>query len=262
VQFQKLYPFSFREYLFFKYDLVFPTISLMDIIEKRWDQDMFSHETAFMDYLQGGLLPFSLEEPRPLSILRNVVNTVIMKDIPSVERIRMDELEIIKRMLEFIGKSGVEGINYSSLSRNLGITKYKAEQYVRILEDAFILNRIFPKGANVLKEPKILMAVPYRLLYADYEYVIGGIREDFFVEMLKSLGLNFYYLKSKRGAKTPDYLVPCKEGAMVVEVGGKGKGRSQFKGIEVDKKLILSYSSEIGSLKRPLFLLGFVDRVE
>ncbi len=83
-------------------------------------------------------------------------------------------------MLEFIGRSGIDGIKYSSLSKNCSVTKYKAEQYVSLLEKAFILHQVFSKGINVLKEPKVLMALPYRLLYRDYDDALGALREDFF----------------------------------------------------------------------------------
>jgi hypothetical protein len=41
-----------------------------------------------------------------------------------------------------------------------------------------ILHEILPAGTNVLREPKILMAPPTRLLYRDYEDAVGGLRED------------------------------------------------------------------------------------
>jgi len=44
----------------------------------------------------------------------------------------------------------------------------------------------------------------------------------------------------------------------VIEIGGKGKGREQFKGIETRQKLILNHSNEVEGIKRPLFLLGFL----
>jgi hypothetical protein len=46
----------------------------------------------------------------------------------------------------------------------------------------------------------------------------------------------FYYLKSTRGSKTPDFLVKQDTGDIVIEIGGKG--REQFKGIKFQKKLI------------------------
>ena len=84
--------------------------------------------------------------------------------------------------MKFISKSYVDGINYSSISRNVGITKYKAESYIRLLEKAFVLNVVFPIGTNVLKEPKVLMCLPIRLLYQDVNQALGGMREDFLLK--------------------------------------------------------------------------------
>jgi predicted AAA+ superfamily ATPase len=44
-------------------------------------------------------------------------------------------------------------VSYSSLYANVGITKYKAQRYVDILERSFLLRRAFPAGTNVLREP-------------------------------------------------------------------------------------------------------------
>ncbi len=170
----------------------------------------------------------------------------------------MDELPVIEKMLKFIGKSTVDSINYSSISRNVGITKYKAESYLNGLTQALVTHVIFPKGTGVMREPKVLLTPPYRLLYNDYEYAAGGLREDFFAEMLTGASIEFHYLKSTRGSKTPDFLVQDKQGHIVLEVGGKGKGRSQFKGINVKRKIILSHGDKIDDIRRPLFLLGYL----
>lgn len=154
-----------------------------------------------------------------------------------VSNLRFGDIEKTEKTLAFIGNSEVDGINFSSISRNLGITKYKAELFVKLLTQAFILNPIYPKGTNVLKEPKVLMFLPFRLLYKDWNQCIGAIREDFFAEMLTMKGYKFHYLKTKRGAKTPDYIVEYGNERVVIEVGGKGKGREQFKGIKVEKSL-------------------------
>ena len=161
-------------------------------------------------------------------------------------------------MVRFVGRSPVDGINFSSLSRNIGITRYRAEQYVDLLEQTFVFNPVYPTGTNVLREPKVLMYLPFRLLYREHGETIGALREDFFAEMMRIKGLEFDYLKSKRGQKTPDFLVRLPKGDIVVEVGGKGKGREQFKGIKVEKKLILSHPASMRGIKRPLFLLGFI----
>ncbi|MDT8390613.1 MAG: AAA family ATPase [Lentisphaeria bacterium] len=264
VKLLELHNFSFREYLAFKEGVDLPVCSLETLAQWQWTTDHLRAGRFFDRYLTGGgLLPFALEEPEPLPFLRNIVEKVIARDIPSVARLRMDELDHIRRLLRFVGRSGVDGINYSSLSRNLGITKYKAEQYVDCLEKAFVLHRILPAGTNVIREPKILMAPPCRLLYRDAEDAIGGLREDFFVEMLRQSEHEVAYLKSTRGAKTPDYLVTDKQipgtPPLVVEVGGKGKGREQFKGIDIDRKLVFAHADAPAAGKIPLFLAGFLN---
>ncbi len=258
VQLLPLYPFSFREYIWFKTGVELPRLTLEAIIDRKWEPEHLRSGYRFADYLRGDVLPYALEEPDALQILRDTVETVVARDISSVSRLPMDELETIRRLLRFVGRAGVDGINYSSLGRNLGITKYKAEQYVGYLEQAFVLHRVLPEGTNVLHEPKILMALPCRLLYRDLDDAIGGLREDFCVSALRQAGLRFQYLKSTRGRKTPDFLIQGQDDKLVVEVGGKGKGREQFKGIQVDRKVIFAHQEVPDSKRLPLFLLGYL----
>lgn len=255
---KKLFPFSFREYIYFMEDVELPPLKLQDIIENRFSPSYLRFEYLFPRYLQGGLFPFTLREPDALSILKNVIAKIINKDIPAVQALKTEELILIDKVIQFIGKSDVDGISYSSVAKNTGITKYKAENYIHLLEKAFILNAIFPAGTNVLKEPKVLMFLPYRLIYREWDDAIGGIREDFFAEVLASRDISFKYLKSTRGAKTPDFLLETDEGDVVFEVGGRGKSREQFKGVRSDRKIILSDSPESEGIKRPLCLLGFL----
>jgi predicted AAA+ superfamily ATPase len=251
-------PFSFGEYLSFALGDDLPSLRLEDIERRSWDRRHLLAITRFDAYLKGGLMPFALEEPDVLPLLRNILSKVLSRDVPSVARIAVEEIAVLEKTMAFIGRSEVDGINYSSLSRNLGITKYKAEQYVGLLEKAFVLRRVFPEGANVTREPKILMAVPYRLLYRDWHGAVGWLREDFVAETMGIAGFPCSYLKSTRGAKTPDFLVRAGSEAIVVEVGGRGKGRSRFKGFSADRRIILTHSDATRDLHRPLHLLGFL----
>lgn len=257
-----LYPFSFREFLSFAKGTEIPALTIDDIVDGRWTAEHMRFDYLFDDYLQGRLFPFSLEEPDCMPMLGNICSKIAHRDIPMVSNLRMEDIQKIEKAVAFIGKSDVDGINFSSISRNLGITKYKAEQYVGLLAKAFVLNPIYPIGTNVLREPKVLMYLPFRLLYKDWDQCIGAIREDFCAEMLTMCGYRFHYLKTKRGAKTPDFHVVYGNKRLVVEIGGKGKGREQFKGIKIEKKLILTHSAEAGTDKRPLSLLGFLEPTE
>ena len=253
-----LYPFSLREYAQFKYGQELGALTLRDIVEKKVPADAFRAGEHFLSYIQGGLMPFALREPQPLIFLENILKTIIRKDIPRIAKLLTDELERIEQLVRFIGLSGVDGINYSSAAHNLHITKYKAEQYITLLERAFVLHRVFPMGSNVMKEPKIVMALPYRLLYKPLNEAIGGLREDFFVEVVRALGKEIFYFKSMRGQKTPDYFIRDYED-IIFEVGGKGKGRSQFKGVDVKRKIIFADGCDMTDTRRPLFLAGLIN---
>jgi len=91
-----------------------------------------------------------------------------------------------------------------------------------LLEKTFILNRVFPKGTNILKEPKTLFSIPYRRLYKNFDECFGSLKEDFFVDILRFSNREFYYLKTTTGKKTPDYIVDD----IIIEISGKGKGIS------------------------------------
>ena len=190
--------------------------------------------------------------------MKATIETIILKDIPQFLRLTVDELETLRRLIAFIGSSEVDGINYSSLSSNLGITKYKAEQYVSAFENAFILQRLFPAGTNVLREPKILLMPPVRMLYRPMDKARGGLREDFFVFAMRQAGHSLSYLKSTQGQKTPDFLLEHKNRKLVFEIGGKGKGRRQFKGVQTDRKIILAENAAFSKDKLPLHLMGFM----
>lgn len=255
-----LYPFSFDEFLFFKDKKVqkFVFSDFSDLIKsKKYYGKILQFESLFEEYLKGALFPFTLDSMVDNSIFLNILNTVLRKDLIQSGEVDLSEIEEIQKTLKFIGFSPAEDINYSSISSNVGITKYKAEKYVLLLEKAFLLNVVMPKGTNIKKEPKILLNLPYRLLYKSFEQCIGDLREDFFVELSKMYGLDLRYLKSLRGEKTPDYFLPKQD--IVFEIGGKGKSINQFKGFNSKKKLILTHPGRISEFYRPLFMYGMLE---
>lgn len=258
VRVHRLDYFSFREYLRIVHGTEMPALTIGDLLEGRTDPAYLRTIDQWEGYITGGLMPFSLEEPDPLPLLKSTVETVITRDIPGTVRLHVDELDTLRRLLAFVGRAEVDGINYSTLAKNLGITKYKAEQYVRAFEDAFLLLPLFPQGTNLLREPKVLMMPPLRLLYRSLEEARGGLREDFVALAMRQAGMPLHYLKTTRGAKTPDFQIQYQDTSVVLEVGGKGKGRTQFKGFEADRKIVFSEGASTGRDRLPLHLLGFV----
>jgi predicted AAA+ superfamily ATPase len=251
-------PFSFREFLWFAHSQEFSPIpwkSLLSLTDCRKYYGLTMHaETYFKAYLNGGNYPFSMGEPEPLPIFQNMLDIILTKDLLYSSRLSLEETQDVRRMLEFIGRSHADGISYSSISQNVGITKYKAQKYVDVMVKCFVLKRVMPKGTNVTKEPKILFTPPYRLLYKGYDDCIGALREDFFADAM-SHHPGFSYLKGSVGEKTPDYLV----GDLVCEIGGRNKGRSQFKGYSARKKIIFTHPGTLDEMRRPLFFAGMLE---
>ncbi|MGC8729600.1 MAG: ATP-binding protein [Elusimicrobiales bacterium] len=255
----KIYPFSFREFLYFKKDVFLSALSLKDIFEDRYSEEYLKYEYFFEEYLKGGVFPFYFENKDIIESLKNVCDKIIKKDIAFFANLKMEEIYEMEKMFNFMALSQVEDLNYSSLSKNLGITKYKVIRYVDLLEKSFLVNKILPYGTNVLKEPKILITPPYRLIYKNYLECVGALREDFVVESLKIAEYDLFYLKSKRGEKTPDFFVTENNERFVIEVGGKGKGRSQFKNFSNYKKIMFYHGDWVkDENKKPMFLLGYL----
>ena len=258
-----LLPFSFREYLSFRFGLELDPLALETVLEEEIPPDHLKTSYRFEEYLCGGLFPHTLESGIKLQSFENIVNKILTGDIPSLEpSLTMDDLGNISRTLAFVGNAAGDEVNYSSTSRNAGVTKYKAERYLELLERSFVVRRVFPAGANVLKEPKVLLVPPYRLLYRPLEQCVGQLREDFFALAMDQHGLEFRYLKNTRGGKTPDFLLDLSGSATVVEIGGRRKGRSQFKGIDYRRKVVLYQAGEsavAGADRVPLHCIGFPE---
>lgn len=258
----RIYPleyFSFREFLAIRHGEYLEKIPMEDLLTGKISSAHLRASRHFSTYLSSGLMPFSLEEPDPLPLLRGTVSKIIARDIPTIRRLQIDELPVLEKFISFIAKSKVDGINYTTLSKNLGITKYKAEQYCEAFEHAFLLQRIFPAGTNVLREPKILLMPPLRLLHRPIDEAIGELREDFFALAMRQADIPIQYLKSTTGQKTPDFLIEHGDRKIVFEIGGKGKGRSQFKGIKADQKIVVAPDIAPSLERIPLAMIGFLS---
>ncbi len=256
--FYQLFPFSFREFLYFEKGIKILPLTLENLLKKNWQSEHLQHAYLFKDFITGRLYPFTLDEKSCDELFKNILEKVVRVDLPQIGKLTTIDILNVEKLLAFIGRSDSEGISVTSLSKNLAITKYKVEEYLKLLNKAYLIQVVYPRGTNVTKEPKILMALPYRLIYRDHIDAVGALREDFVVETLRASGLiNINYLKSTRGEKTPDFIIETLKGReIVIEVGGRGKGRSQFKGINIDEKYIFVDSIDWSEKQYPLFLLS------
>lgn len=252
--------FSFREYLLFGKAVDIPVITLDDILlrHKEKYQQVYPYEPEFNEFSNLRALPACLESPLP-SVVIAIVDKILQKDILSTAKLSQEDILQIRSVLLFIARAGIEGCSYSSISRNLGITKYKSQQYIALLQLASLIHIILPYGANVLPEPKILFTPSLRVNLAqgmDSDRLTGAIREEFFIHHILGANLTVNYLKSQRGIKLPDYIVFHEGKKIIFEIDGAGKGTSQFKGIAEREKHRLTQPGTIAGI--PLILVGFL----
>lgn len=255
-----LYPLSFREFLYFYKNETLNKLEMKLLDSNDKLKKINRYDYLFEEYVSGGLITAHLTE-KNLTIFSNILERIIEKDL--VFALNFDGTDIlnVKNMLEFIANSKVDDVSYSSISRNVGITKYLAIKYTEALQRAFVLNIIKPKGSNVMKEPKILFSPPFRLSCSKNKNIndnIGALREEFFVENALICGAEIYYLKGNRGEKKPDYEFNFKNQKYIFEIGGKNKTRTQLANITEKNKYILTQPANITNPYRPLIFLGFL----
>ncbi len=240
---------SFREFLNIKKNYDIPVISFNKILRnkntltKRY-AEVYEYLNEYLKY--GGVL---YPKKGFFEALENSLRKVILQDLISLRDINIKYETDVYKLLYLISRSPPFQINYSSISRELEISKTMAIRIVKDLENTGIIIPVFPcrkKGIDVKKEPKIYLTIPLREFFAKQGVEVnkGVIREEFFVNHIKDL----CYIKGKRGEKTPDFKVKD----IIIEIGGEGKTKYQK-----PDYIVVDGLSTVEN-KIPLFLFGFL----
>jgi predicted AAA+ superfamily ATPase len=198
-----MFPFSFREYLFFKKNTLMDKMSLDDILinYRELYLKVYTFEPDFHEFCIRGALPSTIDAPF-VQTIRNIVEKIINHDLLIYGKLDMEDIINIGNILRFMSRSPVDVCNYSVISHNTGITKYKVQEYIGLLVQAFLLKVMLPYGSNVTREPKILYRLPFRSYFSEGtedDKIKGAIREEFFVHHLSNIDVEMNYLKSVRG---------------------------------------------------------------
>lgn len=246
---KELKPASFREYLNIKKNYTIEKVSFDEIIKNKVSltkkyADFFEYFIEYTRY--GGVL---YPKNGFFEALENSIRKVILQDLSTLRDVNIKYETDVYKLLYLVARSPPFQINYSSIAKNLEISKTLAVRMVNDLEKTGIIIPIFPckkKGIDVKKEPKIYLTIPLResFLKQGIDTNKGAVREEFFVNHLREL----CYLKNKRGEKTPDFRFKTH----VIEVGGESKTRYQNPDF-----IAVDGLSTIDN-KIPLFLFGFI----
>ena len=252
---------SFREYLHLEKGIDLSPIGLQELLDNSCEFCLNVRELCsspleyFPGYLQKGYYPFYFEDkvayaPR----VENVVNYTIDNELTSQCSVDVANTRKIKALLQIISGMIPFEVEIAKMSRNLEIQRLTLLQYLKHLEDAQLVRRLFANlvtTGDLQKPDKILLNNP-NLLYALCPDIpeTGTVRETFFCNQLASAGHVIEY----GGIKSADFRV---DGKYVIEVGGKDKGYSQFGNDETGYIAADGIDSAIFR-KIPLWAFGFL----
>ena len=248
---------SFREFLSFETDINFNTYTLQEIIDNHIQISIdvvsklkpLAHFGKYLDY---GYYPFYRDNLKSFhSKLDEIILTVLEIDIPQFSLMQTGNIIYLKKLLSIISNSVPFKPNMKSLSERTGISLNTMKLYLKLLNDADLLQMLYVqnKGINSLNKPeKIYLDNPNLMNNQGRDNVnIGNIRETFFYNQLKSK----YIINA---SKQSDFTV---ENKYTFEIGGKNKKRKQIEGIE--NSYVVKDNIEIGSDNIiPLWLFGFL----
>ncbi len=253
----ELHGLSFREFLLFEGVDDLPVLTLDEIFSNHVNiaGDIVSkHKIAlhFRNYLSYGYYPIYREGMRNYTQkLQNVVNAIIDKDIPAIEKIDFAGMFALKKLLMTISTLVPYTPNIEKLSTDLQLNRATTLKYLSYLSKSGLINSLMPvnKGMGILTKPEKVLLNNTNLIFAlSFEKPeTGNIRETFLVNQVK--------VQNEVNTSTQgDFLI---NGKYTVEVGGKGKKFNQIK--DVPDSYILSDAIDIGwGNKIPLWLFGML----
>ncbi len=253
----KLLGLSFREFIELKYNIAFPVLSLGSVLDAAGVSvpgilQKIKPIKLFEEYIQNGYYPFFIENEQDFNNrLKQIVNHVLDRDLPSVEKIDFKAVQSLRKLLSILAEIVPYKPNILKLSEQVGVSRETLIKYLYLLSraDLLILLQSATFGIARMNKPEKVYLNNPNLMFAltDTSISSGTLRETFIFNQLME---NHKVTYTNKG----DFLV---DGKYTIEVGGKGKGKKQITGIE--NAYIAADNIEYAYLNKiPLWLFGFL----
>lgn len=251
---------SFREYLCMEAGINIDSITLNNLLSS---PNKFCTEVKklchplehFNDYLKSGYYPFYFENKRIYqSRIESVVNYIIDTELTQFRGLEVGNSRNIKALLQILAQIVPYEVDISKLSRTIGIQRPTTLKYLKHLEEAALIRRLFTQLDTIsdLQKPDKILLDNSNLLYtfSDTPPEIGTVRETFFCNQLHSAEHQVEY----GGIKTGDFRI---DRDIVVEVGGPDKSFKQLQG-ETNAFLAVDGIDSATTRRIPLWAFGFL----
>ena len=199
---------SFREFLNLQSGNNFPAYTLDEILNNheqiaRTILREVKPLNYLQDYLHHGFYPFYLEKRNFSENLLKTMNMMIEVDILLIKQIELKYLSKIKKLLYLLAVDGPVAPNVSQLAAEIQTSRATVMNYIKYLEDARLINMVYPKGERFPKKPSKVVMHNSNLMYSFYP-----VRVDE-QDVLDTFFMNTMYKDHKlyKGDKGTSFLV-------------------------------------------------------
>ena len=254
---------SFREYLCMEAGVHIDSITLDDLLSS---PNKFCTEVKklchplehFSDYLKAGYYPFYFENKNIYqSRIESVINYIIDTELTQFRGLEVGNSRNIKALLQILAQIVPYEVDISKLSRTIGIQRPTTLKYLKHLEEAALIRRLFTQLDTIgdLQKPDKILLDNSNLLYtlSETQPEIGTVRETFFCNQLHSAEHRIEY----GGIKTGDFRI---DRNLIVEVGGPDKSYKQVQG-ETNAFLAVDGIDSATARRIPLWTFGFLYEI-
>ena len=138
------------------------------------------------DYLHHGFYPFYLEKRNFSENLLKTMNMMIEVDILLIKQIELKYLSKIKKLLYLLATDGPVAPNVSQLATEIQTSRATVMNYIKYLEDARLINMVYPKGESFPKKPSKVIMHNSNLMYSIYpvKVEIQDVIDTFFMNTM------------------------------------------------------------------------------
>ena len=242
---------SFREYLNISKAWNLKTASLDEILSGHIDFPYGEHRPIkyYKEYLQRGCYPYFSEEDFLIKLKQAVIATV-EDDIPKYAEMTVAASVKLKKLMYMLAQSVPYKPNYTTLARDLDLSRNTLPDYIDYLEKSGLFNALREKstGDGLLQKPEKLYLDNSNIIYAlglD-KSDDGTIRETMFLSWTRQM----YAVYS---SKISDFEID----GITFEVGGRNKTGRQIKSAERGFVVKDDIEYAVGNTI-PIWMFGFL----
>jgi len=205
----EIYPLSFEEYLTFKeVEYALPVVNPAAISRIK---------DLYYDFIKYGGYPKVVLEPleeKKKGYLLQIIDTYIRKDVRDLAKV--EDLDKFNRMLKVLSAQSGQILEMASLSRETGISLPTLQKYLSILEETYVIKRVFPfsrhPSVEISKNPKVFFfdsGLQSVLWLGEFQgAALGSVLEtNFYGELVKRFGRQVIYFWRTKAHQEIDFVI-------------------------------------------------------